>query len=86
MFDILNKIEYIIEDEYFIYYCLKYLFLGVKIMENVFDYEDIQLIFVKCIVNSCLECDIFVCLGECIFKLFVVFVNMQMIIDEKLVI
>lgn len=32
-------------------------------MENVFDYEDIQLIPVKCIVNSRSECDTSVRLG-----------------------
>lgn len=53
-------------------------------MENVFDYEDIQLIFVKCIVNSCLECDILVMLGGYIFKFLVVLVNMQMVIDENI--
>lgn len=33
-------------------------------MENVFDYEDIQLIPAKCIVNSRSECDTTVTLGN----------------------
>lgn len=55
-------------------------------MENVFDYEDIQLIPAKCIVNSRSECDTSVRLGERTFKLPVVPANMQTIIDEKLAI
>ena len=53
-------------------------------MENVFDYEDIQLIPAKCIVNSRSECDTTVTLGKHKFKLPVVPANMQTIIDEKL--
>lgn len=53
-------------------------------MENVFDYEDIQLIPNKCIVNSRSECDTTVTLGGHTFKLPVVPANMQTIIDEKI--
>ena len=52
-------------------------------MEKVFDYEDIQLIPAKCIVNSRSECDTSVTLGKYTFKLPVVPANMQTIIDEK---
>ena len=52
-------------------------------MENVFDYEDIQLIPAKCVVNSRSECDTAVTLGGHTFKLPVVPANMQTIIDEK---
>ncbi|WP_404354785.1 GMP reductase [Cytobacillus firmus] len=53
-------------------------------MENVFDYEDIQLIPAKCVVNSRSECDTTVTLGGRQFKLPVVPANMQTIIDEKI--
>jgi GMP reductase len=53
-------------------------------MENVFDYEDIQLIPAKCVVNSRSECDTTVTLGSRIFRLPVVPANMQTIIDEKI--
>ncbi|MCU9614597.1 GMP reductase [Caldibacillus lycopersici] len=53
-------------------------------MENVFDYEDIQLIPAKCIVSSRTECDTTVILGGRTFKLPVVPANMQTIIDEKI--
>lgn len=53
-------------------------------MENVFDYEDIQLVPAKCIVNSRSECDASVTLGGYVFKLPVVPANMQTIIDEKI--
>ncbi|MCM3356703.1 MULTISPECIES: GMP reductase [unclassified Psychrobacillus] len=53
-------------------------------MENVFDYEDIQLIPAKCVVNSRSECDTTVSLGGYKFKLPVVPANMQTIIDEKI--
>ncbi|WP_404456365.1 GMP reductase [Oceanobacillus kapialis] len=53
-------------------------------MENVFDYEDIQLIPAKCVVNSRSECDTSVALGGYTFKLPVVPANMQTIIDEKI--
>ncbi len=53
-------------------------------MENVFDYEDIQLIPAKCIVKSRSECDTTVTLGGRSFKLPVVPANMQTIIDEKI--
>ncbi|ASK63847.1 GMP reductase [Virgibacillus phasianinus] len=55
-------------------------------MENVFDYEDIQLIPAKCVVNSRSECDTAVSLGGHTFKLPVVPANMQTIIDEKIAI
>lgn len=55
-------------------------------MDNVFDYEDIQLIPAKCVVNSRSECDASVALGGRKFKLPVVPANMQTIIDEKLAI
>ncbi len=53
-------------------------------VENVFDYEDIQLIPAKCVVNSRSECDTSVTLGGHTFKLPVVPANMQTIIDEKI--
>lgn len=53
-------------------------------MENVFDYEDIQLIPAKSIVSSRSECDTTVTFGGYTFKLPVVPANMQTIIDEKL--
>ncbi|MGD6834664.1 GMP reductase [Sutcliffiella halmapala] len=53
-------------------------------MENVFDYEDIQLVPNKCVVNSRSECDTTVTLGGRHFKLPVVPANMQTIIDEKI--
>ncbi|SEA98728.1 GMP reductase [Thalassobacillus cyri] len=55
-------------------------------MENVFDYEDIQLIPAKCVVNSRSECDTKISLGGYSFKLPVVPANMQTIIDEKIAI
>ncbi|KPH74386.1 GMP reductase [Oceanobacillus caeni] len=55
-------------------------------MENVFDYEDIQLVPAKCIVKSRSECDTTVTLGNRTFKLPVVPANMQTILDEKLAI
>ncbi|WP_404406253.1 GMP reductase [Jeotgalibacillus malaysiensis] len=53
-------------------------------MDNVFDYEDIQLIPAKCVVNSRSECDTSVKFGKHTFKLPVVPANMQTIIDEKI--
>jgi GMP reductase len=53
-------------------------------MENVFDYEDIQLIPAKCVVSSRSECDTSVTLGDRTFRLPVVPANMQTIIDEKI--
>ncbi|MBO9129274.1 GMP reductase [Bacillus sp. 165] len=53
-------------------------------MDNVFDYEDIQLIPAKCVVSSRSECDTTVALGNHTFKLPVVPANMQTIIDEKI--
>ncbi|MEO4055315.1 GMP reductase [Solibacillus sp. CAU 1738] len=53
-------------------------------MDNVFDYEDIQLIPAKCIVESRSECDTSVTLGGHTFKLPVVPANMQTIIDENI--
>lgn len=58
--------------------------MGGFILENVFDYEDIQLIPAKCIVQSRSECDPSVQFGGRTFKLPVVPANMQTIIDEKL--
>jgi len=55
-------------------------------MDTVFDYEDIQLIPAKCIVNSRSECDTSVTLGKHKFVLPVVPANMQTIIDEKIAI
>ncbi|NMA90365.1 MAG: GMP reductase [Amphibacillus sp.] len=55
-------------------------------MDNVFDYEDIQLIPAKSIVTSRSECDTSVKLGKYTFRLPVVPANMQTIIDEKLAI
>lgn len=54
------------------------------IVENAFDYEDIQLIPAKCTVNSRSECDTSVTFGGHTFKLPVVPSNMQTIIDEKI--
>ncbi|PTO40261.1 GMP reductase [Enterococcus mundtii] len=51
---------------------------------KVFDYEDIQLIPNKCIVNSRSECDTTVTLGSHTFKMPVVPANMQTIIDETI--
>lgn len=53
-------------------------------MDNVFDYEDIQLIPAKCVVDSRSECDTLVKFGKHTFKLPVVPANMQTIIDEKI--
>ncbi|ERN55147.1 GMP reductase [Alkalihalophilus marmarensis] len=53
-------------------------------MENVFDYEDIQLIPAKCVVNSRSECDTTITLGKHTFKMPVVPANMQTIIDETI--
>lgn len=58
----------------------------MSILDNVFDYEDIQLIPAKSIVSSRTECDTSVMLGEHKFKLPVVPANMQTIIDEKIAI
>lgn len=55
-------------------------------MENVFDYEDIQLIPAKCIVKSRSECDTSVNFGGRRFKLPVVPANMQTIIDNRIAI
>lgn len=51
---------------------------------KVFDYEDIQLIPNKCIVNSRSECDTSVTLGKHTFRMPVVPANMQTIIDDKI--
>ena len=51
---------------------------------QVFDYEDIQLIPNKCIVDSRSECDTSIKFGPKTFKIPVVPANMQTIIDEKL--
>ncbi|CAM3200097.1 GMP reductase [Streptococcus pluranimalium] len=49
----------------------------------VFDYEDIQLVPNKCIINSRSEADTTVSLGKYTFKMPVVPANMQTIIDEE---
>lgn len=51
---------------------------------RIFDYEDVQLIPRKCIVESRSECNTSIKLGKHIFKLPVVPANMQTIIDESL--
>jgi len=51
---------------------------------QVFDYEDIQLIPNKCIVDSRSQCDTSIKFGPKTFKIPVVPANMQTIIDEKL--
>src|SRR5699024_4630894 len=51
---------------------------------KVFDYEDIQLIANKCIVDSRSECDTSVVLGKHSFKMPVVTATMQTIIDEPI--
>lgn len=53
-------------------------------MENVFDYEDVQLIPAKCVVKSRTECDTSIVFGGRKFRLPVVPANMQTIIDEKI--
>ncbi|AQQ53489.1 GMP reductase [Planococcus lenghuensis] len=53
-------------------------------MDNVFDYENIQLIPARAIVNSRSECDTSVEFGGRRFKLPVVPANMQTIVDEKI--
>lgn len=50
----------------------------------VFDYEDIQLVPNKCIINSRSEADTSVKLGNYTFKMPVVPANMQTIIDDKI--
>ncbi|RYG74450.1 GMP reductase [Lentibacillus lipolyticus] len=53
-------------------------------MENVFDYEDVQLIPAKCVISSRSECNTSITLGGHTFKLPVVPANMQTIIDEEI--
>ena len=53
-------------------------------LNSVFDYEDIQLIPNKCVINSRSEADTSVKLGNFTFKLPVVPANMQTIIDDKI--
>ncbi len=56
----------------------------LNVWVNAFDYEDIQLIPNKCIVNSRSECDTTVKLGKHTFKLHRWFLrNMQTVIDES---
>jgi len=50
---------------------------------KIFDYDDVQLVPRKCIVNSRKECDSSVKLGERTFKIPVVPANMKTIIDES---
>lgn len=56
---------------------------GLYIMK-IFDYEDIQLIPNKCIVNSRSECDTTIQFGPKSFKLPVVPANMQTVMNESL--
>lgn len=51
---------------------------------KIFDYEDIQLVPNKCVVESRSECETTVTLGEREFKMPVVPANMQTIIDENI--
>lgn len=51
---------------------------------KIFDYEDIQLIPNKCIVESRSECDTSIQLGDRTFRMPVVPANMQTIIDDEL--
>lgn len=51
---------------------------------QVFDYEDIQLVPNKCIVDSRSECDTSIKFGPKTFKIPVVPANMQTVIDENL--
>ncbi|WP_425486326.1 GMP reductase [Lactovum miscens] len=51
---------------------------------DIFDYEDIQLIPNRCVIQSRSEADTSVILGKHSFKLPVVPANMQTIIDEKI--
>ena len=51
---------------------------------KVFDYEDIQLIPKKCIVNSRRECDTSVKFGKHTFNMPVVLANMETVINEEL--
>jgi len=51
---------------------------------KIFDYEDIQLIPNKCIVNSRSECDTSIKFGPRTFNLPVVPANMQTVMNEKL--
>lgn len=53
-------------------------------IQNVFDYEDVQLVPSKCVVNSRSDCDTTATLGKHTFKMPVVPANMQTIIDETL--
>ncbi|GBU11186.1 GMP reductase [Erysipelotrichaceae bacterium] len=53
---------------------------------KIFDYEDVQLIPNKCIVDSRGGCDTSIKLGKRVFKMPVVPANMQTIIDEELAI
>lgn len=53
-------------------------------IDTVFDYEDIELIPAKCIVNSRSECDTSIQFGSRNFKLPVVPANMETVVDAKL--
>jgi GMP reductase len=53
-------------------------------VDNVFDYEDIQLIPNKSIVNSRTECDTSVTFGGRTFRMPIVPANMQTIVDDKI--
>ena len=58
--------------------------LGVCFIMKIFDYEDIQLIPNKCIVESRSECDTTIEFGPRSFKLPVVPANMQTVMNESL--
>src|SRR5690554_3389626 len=51
---------------------------------QVFDYEDVQLVPEKCVVTSRRECDTEIAFGKYQFKMPVVPANMETIIDEQL--
>ena len=57
---------------------------GYLINMKIFDYEDIQLIPNKCIVESRSECDTSIKFGPRTFKLPVVPANMQTVMNEEL--
>ena len=53
-------------------------------MQRKFDFEDINLVPEKCVVDSRSECDTSVSLGNFKFKLPVVPANMECVIDESI--
>ncbi|WP_374286348.1 GMP reductase [Lactococcus sp.] len=56
----------------------------MNVLNSVFDYEDIQLVPNKCVINSRQEADTSVMLGKYRFKIPVVPANMQTIIDDSI--